>query len=80
MGRATSASAVLMFLGLSGVVSSSANAQATEKQRMQLSQPDSTRVIAITTNDGSTFVGRIVAVRADPVQSASRLSQVVYVS
>lgn len=69
-----------MFLGLSGVVSSSANAQATEKQRMQLSQPDSTRVIAITTNDGSTFVGRIVAVRADPVQSASRLSQVVYVS
>jgi len=56
-----------MLVALSVGTSARANAQATEKQRTELSQLDSTRVVAITTIDGSTFVGRVVAVRADAV-------------
>ncbi|MEP6508641.1 MAG: hypothetical protein ABJC63_10485 [Gemmatimonadales bacterium] len=77
MSRATSALAALIFFGLSGVIAVPACAQATEKQRTELSHLDSTRVVAITTNDGSTFVGRVVGVRTDAIDlqtSAGRVA------
>lgn len=46
-------------------------------QKVELSHLDSTRVVAITTNDGSTFVGRVVAVRSDALDlqtSAGRVT------
>jgi len=42
-------------------------AQATDRQKTELSHLDSMRVVSITTNDGSTFVGRVVGVRSDAI-------------
>jgi hypothetical protein len=53
--------AALIFIIAGAAVPRSLIAQATERQRAYLSQIDSTRVISVTTLDGSTFVGRVVA-------------------
>lgn len=63
--------ALLLVFG-AGVVS----AQATTKQKDELSRLDSTRVISITTNDGSTFVGRIVAVHPESVEMITSAGRV----
>jgi len=68
---------MLTFVTLSIVMPARAGAQATDKQRMELSRLDSTRVVSITTNDGSTFVGRVVAVHPESVDlqtSAGRVT------
>ncbi len=68
--------AALFSIAAGVLVPSNLIAQATEKQRVQLSQIDSTRTISVTTLDGSTFVGRVVATRPesiDLVTSAGKL-------
>ena len=59
--------ALLVFLA-SVMASARLEAQATEKQRDQLSHMDSTRVLSITTTDGSTFVGRVVAAHPESIE------------
>lgn len=59
---------VLIVLVLSLLASNHLGAQATERQREELSHVDSSRVLAITTNDGSTFVGKVVAVHPESVE------------
>jgi hypothetical protein len=69
--------AAMFFIAAPLVTPGNLSAQATQKQRTELSQLDSTRVISITTLDGSTFVGRVVAARAesiDLVTSAGRVT------
>lgn len=58
------------------LVSSQLRAQATERQREELSHVDSLRVLAITTNDGSTFVGRVVAVRPESIEMQTSAGRV----
>lgn len=53
---------------LSVVASSHLGAQATQRQREELSHVDSSRVLPITTTDGSTFVGRVVAVHPESIE------------
>jgi hypothetical protein len=60
--------AALIIAATSLLASTPLRAQATARQRDELSHIDSTRVIAITTLDGSTFVGRIVAVHPESVE------------
>jgi hypothetical protein len=69
--------AALTVSFLSLLASTHLGAQATARQREELSHLDSARVIAITTNDGSTFVGRVVAVHPESVElqtSAGRVT------
>jgi hypothetical protein len=66
----------LIFSAVSLLVSTQLGAQATERQREELSHLDSTRVISITTNDGSTFVGRIVAVHPESVEMRTSVGRV----
>ncbi len=61
-------SAALIVLAISMLASTNLAGQATERQREELSRVDSSRVLAITTNDGSTFVGRVVAVHAESIE------------
>lgn len=61
-------SAVLTVSLLSLLASSHLGAQATQRQRDELSRVDSSRVLPITTTDGSTFVGRVVAVHPESVE------------
>src|SRR6476659_2451719 len=61
---------------LSIVGATSASAQATTRQREELSHLDSTRVISIATNDGSTFGGRVVAVHAESVEMQTSAGRV----
>lgn len=68
MTRLKGLSAALIISLSSLLASSHLGAQATERQREQLLHVDSSRVLAITTNDGSTFVGRIVAVHPESVE------------
>lgn len=68
MKKINALSAALIVSFLSVAVSTHASAQATDRQREQLSHMDSSRVLAITTNDGSTFVGRVVAVHPESVE------------
>lgn len=77
MNRIRTLGAGLVLSAISLVVSPQLGAQATDRQREELSHLDSTRVIAITTNDGSTFVGRVVAVHPESIEmqtSAGRIT------
>jgi hypothetical protein len=69
-------SAPLIFLLASVFASSDLRAQATARQKEELSHIDSTRVISIATNDGSTFVGRVVAVRAESIDIQTSVGRV----
>ena len=68
MKRLNGLSAALIVSVLSLLASTQLGAQATERQREQLSHVDSSRVLAITTNDGSTFVGKVVAVHGESIE------------
>ena len=65
----------LIVSGIS-LLASPLAAQATERQRDELSHLDSTRVIAVTTNDGSTFVGRVVAVHPESIEMQTSAGRV----
>ncbi|HUQ47822.1 MAG TPA: hypothetical protein VM053_06195 [Gemmatimonadaceae bacterium] len=67
MKRIKGLSASLIVSVVSLLAASQLGAQATERQREELSHVDSSRVLSITTNDGSTFVGRVVAVNPESV-------------
>jgi hypothetical protein len=63
-------------MAMSLLASSHLGAQATERQREELSHVDSLRVLAITTNDGSTFVGRVVAVHPESIEMQTSAGKV----
>jgi hypothetical protein len=60
--------AVIVVAVMSVFCSATAFGQATARQREELSHIDSTRVVSITTTDGSTFVGRVVAVHPESIE------------
>lgn len=76
MKRLKGLSAALILSVVSLLASTHLAAQATEKQREQLSHVDSSRVLLITTTDGSTFVGRIVAVNPESVEMRTLVGKV----
>lgn len=69
-----SAALIVSLVWLVGV--SQLGAQATARQRDELAHIDSTRVISITTNDGSTFVGRVVAVHPESIEMQTSVGRV----
>ena len=59
--------AALFLIAAALAVPRGLTCQATENQRIRLSRIDSTRVVSVTTLDGSTFVGRVVVARAESI-------------
>ena len=68
--------AAFILAATSVLASNQVGAQATARQREELSHLDSTRVISVTTNDGSTFVGRVVAANPESIEMQTSVGRV----